>query len=144
MHPLYDQADRLTKTVIGAAIDVHRAMGPGLLESIYERCLAYELELRGVVVQKQQFVSIRYKDMCFEEELRFDVVADGCLLVEIKAVQEIHPIHKAQVLSYMKLLNLPVGLLFNFHSEKMIDGMHRLLLPGANLAGCVPAVPLAE
>lgn len=141
MHPLYEQADQLTKTVIGAAIEVHRAMGPGLLESIYERCLAYELQLRGVAVRKQQRVSIRYKDIAFDEELRFDLVADDCLLVEVKAVQDVHPIHKAQTLSYMKLLNLPVGLLFNFHSEKMIDGTHRLLLPGANLVECVPTVP---
>lgn len=134
MHPLYEQADRLTKTVIGAAIEVHRAMGPGLLESIYQRCLTHELALRGIEVQQQQFVSIRYKDICFDEELRFDVVADRCLLIEIKAVQDVLPIHKAQTLSYMRLLNLPLGLLFNFHQERLLDGLHRLLLPGANLS----------
>jgi GxxExxY protein len=135
MHPLFEKADRLTNTAIGAAIEVHREMGPGLLESIYERCLTHELKLRGVATLKQQVVSIRYKDVCFEEELRFDLVADNCLLIEVKAVQAVLPIHKAQTLSYMKLLNLPVGLLFNFHSERLMDGLHRLLLPGANRPG---------
>jgi GxxExxY protein len=133
VHPLYGRAHALTSVVIGAAIEVHRTLGPGLLESIYERCLVHELQLRGVSCQSQQQVQVRYKDICFEETLKFDVVAGGCVLIEVKAVQEVHPVHKAQLLSYMRLLDLPIGLLLNFHELTLNDGLHRLLLPGANL-----------
>jgi GxxExxY protein len=132
MHPLWEKADRLSGEVIGAAIEVHRVMGPGLLESIYERCLMRELEIRGVAVVNRQAVIIDYKGTVFEEKLRFDLLVDGCLLVELKAVQEVLPIHKAQLLSYMKLLNVPLGLLFNFHEITLVEGVSRLILPGAN------------
>ena len=132
MHPLFKKASELTKVIIGAAIEVHRDKGPGLMESIYEWCLTKELELRGLPFVSQQIVVIEYKGFTREEPLRFDVLVDGCVLVEAKAVQEVLPVHKAQLLSYMKLLNLPVGLLFNFHEMKLTDGVHRLILPGAN------------
>jgi GxxExxY protein len=132
MHPLFAQADRLSGEVIGAAIEVHRIMGPGLLESIYERCLLRELELRGIRARNQQEVVIDYKGTVFQETLRFDLLVEDCLLVELKAVKDVLPIHKAQLLSYMKLLNVPVGLVFNFHEWKLVDGMSRLVLPGAN------------
>lgn len=132
MHPLYERANGLTRDVIGAGIEVHRAMGPGLLESIYERCMMHELELRGHSVIHQQRVRVRYKEITFEETLRLDVLVDDCLLVEIKCVQEVHPIHKAQLLSYMKLLNVPVGLVMNFYEETLTKGVHRMFLPGAN------------
>jgi GxxExxY protein len=134
MHPQFDKADRLSGEVIGAAIEVHRIMGPGLLESIYERCLLRELELRGIPVLSQRDVVIEYKGAAFTETLKFDLLIDGCLLVELKAVHDVLPIHKAQLLSYMKLLNVPLGLLFNFHEMKFTDGASRLVLPGANLA----------
>ena len=102
MHPHYQQANGLTHDVIGAGIEVHRALGPGLLESIYERCLMHELELRGRMVQRQERVSVRYKEITFEETLRFDLLVDGYPLIEVKCVQEVHPIHKAQLLSDMK------------------------------------------
>jgi GxxExxY protein len=132
MHPLFAKADKLSGAVIGAAIEVHRIMGPGLLESIYERCLLREFELRGIPVRDQQEVVIEYKVLVFAEKLKFDLLVDDCLLVELKAVQEVAPIHKAQLLSYMKLLNVPLGLLFNFHEMKLADGVSRLILPGAN------------
>ena len=134
MHPLFARADKLSGEVIGAAIEVHRIMGPGLLESIYERCLMRELELRGVPVLNQEEVAIDYKGTVFKEKLKFDLLADGCLLVELKAIRDILPIHKAQLLSYMKLLNVPVGLMFNFHKVKLVNGLSRLILPGANEA----------
>ena len=134
MHALFTKADGLTSEVIGAAIEVHRIMGPGLLESIYERCLLRELQLRGVVVLNQEEVVINYKDTVFKQTLKFDLLVDGCLLVEIKAVQDVAPIHKAQLLSYMKLLNVPLGLLFNFHEIRLADGISRLILPGANIS----------
>jgi GxxExxY protein len=133
MHPLFDKADRLSGEVINAAIEVHRIMGPGLLESIYERCLMRELELRGIPFLNQKEVVIEYKGDTFKEILRFDLLVDGCLLVELKGVQNVLPIHKAQLLSYMKLLDVPLGLLLNFHELKLVDGISRLLLPGANM-----------
>ena len=132
MHPLFAQADRISREIIGASIEVHRVMGPGLLESIYERCLVRELELRGIPVLNQKEVLIDYKGAVFPEKLKFDLLADGCVLVELKAVHSILPIHKAQLLSYMRLLNVPLGLLFNFHEVKLANGMSRLILPGAN------------
>ena len=108
MHPLFSQASGLTHDAIGAAIEVHKDKGPGLLESIYEWCLTMELELRGHLVQRQDSVIIRYKQFQREEPLRFDLLIDKCLLVEVKASDTIHPIHKAQLLSYMKLLDIPL------------------------------------
>ncbi len=92
----------------------------------------HELGLRRLACLKQQAVTVRYKDISFNEELRCDVLVEGCLLIEIKSVQEVHPIHKAQLLSYMKLLDVPVGLVINFHEMKLVDGVHRMMLPGAN------------
>ena len=132
MHPQYDRANGLTHDVIGAGIEVHRALGPGLLESNYERCLMHELQLRRHVVERQQSVTVQYTEVTFEESLRFDVLVDGCLLVEVKCVQEVHPFHKAQLLSYMKLLDVPVGLVMNSYELKLTDGVHRMFLPGAN------------
>jgi len=111
-------------------------MGAGLLEGIYEKCLVRELDLRGVAVVNQRLVRIEYKGLAFEEPLRFDVLAEECLLLELKSVQETLPLHKAQLLSYMKLLNIPVGLILNFHEVKLVDGISRLILPGANGSPC--------
>jgi GxxExxY protein len=132
VHPLFEKASRLTETLIGAAIEVHRDKGPGLIESIYEWCLAKEFELRRLTCVSQKIVIIEYKGFTREEPLRFDMLVEGCVLVEVKAVEKILPIHKAQLLSYMKLLNIPLGLLINFHEMKLTDGVHRLILPGAN------------
>ena len=132
MHPLFQQATGLTHDVIGAAIEVHRDKGPGLLESIYEWCLTMELELRRHVVQTQEQVIIRYKQFQREEPLRFDLLIDKCLFVEVKAIETVHPIHKAQLLSYMKLLDIPLGLIINFNVLRLTDGISWLILPGAN------------
>lgn len=132
MHPGYEKTDALSKRVIGAAIEVHRRMGPGLIESIYEKCMMRELELQAIAAKSQLVVPIEFKGYTFEEPLRLDVLVEDCLLLELKSVEKVHPIHKAQLLSYMKLLNVPVGLLFNFHEIRMRDGIHRMILPGAN------------
>lgn len=134
MHPGFEKADRLSREAIGAAIEVHRVLGPGLLESIYEKCLLREFELRGIPVACQEQVRVAYKGATFSEQLKFDLLVDRVLLLELKAVQEILPIHKAQLLSYMKLLDVPLGLLLNFHELKLVDGVSRLVLPGANQA----------
>jgi GxxExxY protein len=131
MHPLFPKACGLTETIIAAAIEVHRDKGPGLIESIYEWCLLKELEIRRLNCVCQQSVVINYKGFTREESLRFDVCVEQCILVEAKAVEKILPIHKAQLLSYMKLLNIPIGLLINFHEMKVTDGISRLILPGA-------------
>lgn len=133
MHQLHAKADALSPDVIGAAIEVHRDKGPGLIESIYERCFMHELSLRRHSAVNQRLIKITYKELVFEEMLRFDVLVDDCLLVEAKAVEKILPIHKAQLLSYMKLLEVPIGLLINFHEVVLKNGFSRLILPGANL-----------
>jgi GxxExxY protein len=132
VHPQFKKADELSHTVIGAAIEVHRIKGPGLIESIYEKCLMHELGLRSLGAVNQRLVKIEYKGIVFEEPLRFDVLVEECLLLELKSIQEILPIHKAQSLSYMKLLNVPIGLIINFHEMKLVDGIVRMILRGAN------------
>lgn len=132
MHPLFQQATGMTHDIIGGAIEVHKDKGPGLLESIYEWCLTKELELRGYHVRNQKSVVIRYKGFERKDPLQFDILVNGCLLVEVKAVEMVHPIHKAQLLSYMKLLDIPLGLLINFNVERLTEGVSRLILPGAN------------
>jgi len=132
MLPLFQKATGLTETIIAAAIEVHRDKGPGLIESIYEWCMIKELGLRGVACVSQKVIVVEYKGFIREEPLRFDVMVEGCVLVEAKAVEKVLPIHKAQLLSYMKLLDVPLGLLVNFHEMKVINGINRLILPGAN------------
>ncbi len=132
MHPLFEKADGLSREVIGAAIEVHRLKGPGLIESIYERCLVRELQLCNIASVNQKQVPVEYKGYIFEEPLRLDVLVEGCLLLELKVVEKILPIHKAQLLSYMKLMDIPLGLIMNFHEMKLVDGIYRMMLPGAN------------
>jgi GxxExxY protein len=134
MHPLYEKANKLSFEVIGAAIEVHRHKGPGLIESIYERCLLRELELRSIPATTQKIVRIEYKGLVFDEPLRFDLLVDDCLLVELKAVEILHPSSKAQLFSYMKLLDIPIGLLINFHEPVLKGGISRMILAGANRA----------
>ena len=119
---MFEKASELTETIIGAAIQVHRHKGPGLIESIYEWCPTKEFELRGLTCVSQKLVMIEYKGFTREEPLRFDMLVEGCMLVEAKALEKILPIHKAQLL-------VP---LINFHEIKLTDGVHRLILPGAN------------
>lgn len=131
MHPLYKKSDGWTKKVIGAAIEVHREIGPGLLESIYERCLLRELECCKIPFRAQVPVPVVYKGETMEGPMRLDILVDDCLILEIKAVDQILPIHKAQLLTYMKLMRLPVGLLINFNEIMLMQGLQRMLLKGA-------------
>ena len=132
MHPLYPKASKLTSEIIAAAIEVHKDKGPGLLEPIYEWCLIKELGLRNLETTSQKTVLVTYKGFTREESLRFDVLVETCVLVEAKAVMEVLHIHKAQLLSYMKLLDVPIGLLINFNEIKLTAGVHRLILAGAD------------
>lgn len=136
MHPFYEKADRLTNEVIGAAIEVQKQLGVGLLESIYSKCLACELELRGHDVKTEFPVAIRYKGYEFAEKLRVDLLVDDCLVVEVKArnaiIKEIDSF-KAQALSYISLLNLPLALVINFHTECVGKyGVSRVILKDAD------------
>jgi GxxExxY protein len=132
MHPNFLKAQVLSSEIIGAAIEVHRHKGPGLIESIYEKCLMRELQLRGITAVSQLVVPIEYKGFIFEEPLRLDVYAEGCVIVENKVVEKILPVHRAQLLSYMRLLNAPIGLIFNFHEATIKTGMARIILKGAD------------
>jgi GxxExxY protein len=122
------RANAWSQLVIGAAIEVHRIKGPGLIEEIYKKCLGRECELRNIPYVKELRVFLEYKGLVFEEPLRLDILIDDVLILELKAVEKVLPIHKAQLLSYMKLLNKPVGLLINFHELVLKDGIHRMVL----------------
>ncbi len=131
MHPRFEKAAALTEGAIAAAIKVHRHRGPGLKEEIYEWCLMREFELRQIPAENQRMVKIEYKGFVKEEPLRFDVLLEQSLLIEAKAVENVLPIHKAQLLTYMKLLYIPLGLLINFNVTHLVDGVSRLIIPGA-------------
>jgi GxxExxY protein len=107
--------DKLTYQVVGAAIEVHKSLGAGLLESVYHECLKHELSLREINFCSEMIVPVHFKGLNIETELRCDLFIENCLVVEIKSVSELAPIHKAQLLTYMKLLKAPKGILFNFN-----------------------------
>ncbi|HEY2065485.1 MAG TPA: GxxExxY protein [Gemmatimonadaceae bacterium] len=112
--------------VVDAAMRVHSALGPGLLESAYEQCMAYELHSRGLNVRTQVPLPVVYDGVRIEVGYRIDLLVDGIVLVEIKAVSKLLPVHKAQLLSYLKLSGRPVGLLINFHVPALKDGITRM------------------
>ena len=118
----------LTAAIIGAAIEVHRVMGPGLLESIYTRCLAIELKARNLRVERQRRVPLTYRGES-AEYLEVDLLVEGVVIVEVKAVKELAPIHKAQTLTYLKLTGCPAGLLVNFNVKILTAGLRRLTHP---------------
>jgi len=121
------EADPLTGNIIGAAIDVHRALGPGLLESAYEACLVYELRLRRLKVEAQKPLPIFYKDVMLDCGYRLDLVVEDQVIIEIKSVSTIAPIHEAQLLSYLKLYGTCArGLLINFNVKRLVEGIRRM------------------
>ncbi len=121
------KTDELAHAVIGAAIEVHRVLGPGYLESVYEEALVVELTLRGIPFERQKSVGVDYKGHAVGEG-RMDMVVDGCLIVELKAIAAMAPVHTAQVLSYLKAMCLPLGLLINFNVPVLKDGVKRVVL----------------
>jgi GxxExxY protein len=123
-----EEQDSLTHTIIGAAIEVHRRLGPGLLESAYEACLVYELELRRFKVESQKPLPIFYKDVLLDCGYRLDLVVEDRVIIEIKSTHSIAPIHEAQLLSYLKLSNCKRGLLINFNVKMLKDGIRRVKL----------------
>ncbi len=119
--------NELTENIIGAAIEVHRALGPGLLESAYEACLVCELRSRGLKVEHQKPLALTYRDVKLECGYRLDLLVEGLVIVEIKTVDHIHPVHRAQLLSYLKLSDLRLGLLINFNVKLLKDGICRMV-----------------
>jgi GxxExxY protein len=118
----------LTERILGLAINVHRALGPGLLESVYEECLCHELATTAVPFTRQQPIPVVYDSVRLECGFRADIIVADRVLVEIKSIDRFAPIHEAQILTYLRLSKLKVGLLLNFNSVRMIDGMKRMVL----------------
>jgi GxxExxY protein len=117
----------LTREIIGAAIKVHRALGPGLLESAYEACLAHELQKLGMKVERQKAVPLIYENVKLDCGFRADLVVEDRVVVETKCKDALHPVDDAQLLSHIRLLNIPVGLLINFHVVVLKDGIRRMV-----------------
>ncbi|MFV1998449.1 MAG: GxxExxY protein [Acidiferrobacterales bacterium] len=117
----------ITDSIIGAAIDVHKEIGPGLLESIYQKCLAYELELRGLNVETEASIPIQYKDLELKDACRADILVENKVIVELKAVENMHPVYTAQLLSYLKMSSLSLGLLINFNVSQLVKGVKRVV-----------------
>ena len=120
------QINQITSAIIGAAIRVHKALGPGLLESAYEACLAYELQKNEYTVEQQKPVPVIYEKVKLDCGYRADLVVNGKVIVEVKAKDALHPIDDAQLLSHLRLIGLEVGLLINFHEFKIKDGIKRI------------------
>jgi GxxExxY protein len=125
--PEAERLDAITERVIGGAIAVHRALGPGLLESAYEECLCYELSQAGLNFERQVALPVSYKGVNLDCGYRMDIVVEDKVVVEIKAVERLIPIHEAQLLSYLKLGNKPIGLLMNFHTPVLKNGLKRIV-----------------
>ena len=117
--------NQITKSIIGSAIEVHRVLGPGLLESAYEECLAYELSNQGLIVEKQIPVPVTFKNIRLACGYRIDLLVENCVVIELKSVDELAPVHEAQILTYMKFSNKKIGLLINFNVALLKDGIRR-------------------
>jgi GxxExxY protein len=119
--------NKTTETVIGAAIEVHRHLGPGLLESTYEACLAYELTERGLKFERQKVLPVKYREILLDCGYRIDLLVEDLVIVELKAVERLEAIREAQLLSYLKLSGVPIGLLLNFNVIELRRGIRRLV-----------------
>lgn len=126
--PLCQRENFLAKEVIDVAFKLHKALGPGLLESVYAKCFYYELETKGIPFAKEQMVTLHYEDLIIENGLKLDILVDNLLILELKAQENFHPVWEAQLLSYLKLTRKRIGYLINFHVPLMKDGFKRLIL----------------
>jgi GxxExxY protein len=122
------ELSNITSAIIAAAIEVHKALGPGLLESAYEECLAYELSAIGLNVQRQKAVPVVYKDIKLDMGYRIDILVENAVVIELKTVEVFNPVHEAQILTYMKFSNKRVGLLLNFNVALLKNGIKRYVL----------------
>jgi len=123
-----EEVNKITGIVVDASMDVHSAMGPGLLENVYEHCLVRELEFRGLKVERQVPIPVVYKETELPVGFRIDLLVEDCLIVELKAVEAVLPIHEAQVFTYLRLTGSRVGLLLNFNVVSMKNGIKRIIL----------------
>jgi len=121
-----EHVDSITEKIIGGAIAVHQSLGPGLLESIYRDCLMIELQMQGLHVESERTVPIEYRGQRIRENLQLDLLVEQCIVVEVKAVVRMHPVHQAQVITYLKLTGFPAGLLLNFNATTLRAGLKRL------------------
>ena len=121
------ELDDITGGVVDAALEIHRGLGPGLLESVYEAVLARALERRGFQVERQKVILFEYDGMVFEEGFRTDLLVEGRVVVELKSVEKLAPVHGKQLLTYLRLMHLPVGLLINFGGVTLKEGLHRIV-----------------
>jgi iron complex transport system substrate-binding protein len=119
--------DEVTGVIIDASIKLHQALGPGLLESVYEVILSRDLERRGLRVERQKLIRFEYDGLVFEDGLRLDILVEGIVVVELKSVESLAPVHKKQLLTYLRLMKLPVGLLLNFGAPTLKEGLHRIV-----------------
>jgi iron complex transport system substrate-binding protein len=119
--------DRLTGEIVDASLKLHRALGPGLLESVYEALLAKELERRGIRAARQTPVSFEYDGLSFQDAFRIDLLVESRVIVELKSVERLAPVHAKQLLTYLRLMDLPVGLLINFGAATLKEGLHRVV-----------------
>jgi len=119
--------NQLSEKVIGLCVEIHRNLGPGLLESAYEECLCYELSKAGIQFERQKPVSVKYKEVNLDCGFRIDVLVDQKLIVELKSVEKVLPIHEAQIITYLKISDMRVGLLINFNSVILIKGLKRFV-----------------
>ena len=119
--------NELSKHIVDAAYEIHRTLGPGLLESVYEECMGRELSLRGISFKKQLSIPVKYKGLNLDCGLRLDLLVDDLVIVEIKAIEKVAPVHKAQLLTYLKITNIRLGLVINFNVELIRDGIHRVV-----------------
>jgi GxxExxY protein len=125
--PIPEQTEASATVVIDAALAVHKSLGPGLLESVYEACLIHELSLRQIPVQSQLLLPVTYREMRLEAGLKLDLLVANCVIVELKSVETLLPIHEAQLLTYLKLTNHRLGLLINFNVPLLKNGIKRLV-----------------
>jgi GxxExxY protein len=126
-HPIAPQVNHITRKIVTAAMKVHSALGPGLLESAYQACLAHELRKQGLTVATQVGLPVVYEGEKIELGYRMDLVVENAVVVEVKCVEAIHPVHEGQLLSYMRLSGIPVGLLINFYVAHLRDGIKRMV-----------------
>ncbi len=122
------EVDAVARAIVDSAFRVHSKLGPGLLESVYETCLVHELQKRGLKVQRQLVMPLEYDDLRIDSGLRLDLLVENCVVVEVKAVEGLAPVHRAQVLTYLKLTGYQLGLLINFNVPLIRDGIKRIVL----------------
>lgn len=133
------ERDRLTGEIVDAALKLHRALGPGLLESVYESLLAKELERRGLRAARQAPVSFEYDGLSFRDAFRIDLLVESRVIVELKSVERLAPLHSKQLLTYLRIMDLPVGLLINFGAATLKEGLHRIVNSRVPLRLCASA-----